>query len=100
MAGVAISVAPAETEQGLFADPRAEVAEAYRKIFMNGLRQFSQAWDERDGVSNRFNKHSALAVIRHRGQAAAANTFVVVSNDISDVEGGDVFQRFQRTPTG
>jgi len=100
LAGAAISVAPAQTDYGLLGEPRAEATEVDRKIFMDGRRQFSRAWDESDGVGDRFNEHSCVAchsAPTPGGSGLAANTFVVVSNDIADAGGGHVFQRFQRT---
>jgi CxxC motif-containing protein (DUF1111 family) len=98
--GAAISIAPAQTDQGLLGEPRAEATAVDRKIFMDGRRQFSRAWDESDGVGDRFNEHSCVAchsVPMPGGSGLAVNTFVVVSNDIADAGGGHVFQRLQRT---
>ncbi len=100
VAGATISVAPAQTDYGLLGEPRAEATEADRKIFMEGRRQFSRAWDEHDGVGDRFNEHSCVgchSVPVPGGSGSAANTFVVVSNDIADDGGGHVFRRLQRT---
>jgi CxxC motif-containing protein (DUF1111 family) len=99
-AGAAISIAPAQTDYGLLGEPRAEATEVDRKIFMDGRRQFSRAWDEHDGVGDRFNEHSCVgchSVPVPGGSGSAANTFVVVSSDIADAGGGHVFQRLQRT---
>jgi len=93
----------AETNQRVFGEPRVEATEADRAIFANGLRQFSRAWDARDGVSERFNEHSCLAchsVPVPGGSGAAASAFVLVSKDIADATGGHVFRRFQRTADG
>jgi CxxC motif-containing protein (DUF1111 family) len=101
LAGAATGVAPTQTDYGLLGEPRAEATEVDRKIFMDGRRQFSRAWDESDGVGERFNEHSCVAchsVPTPGGSGLAANTFVVVSNDISDAAGGHVFQRLQRAP--
>jgi CxxC motif-containing protein (DUF1111 family) len=100
VAAAAISVAPAQTDYGLLGEPRAEATEVDRKIFMDGRRQFSRAWGEHDGVGDRFNEHSCVgchSVPVPGGSGSAANTFVVVSNDIADAGGGHVFQRLQRT---
>jgi CxxC motif-containing protein (DUF1111 family) len=102
-AGTAIGVAAAENERGAFGEPRAEAGEIERKIFRDGLQQFSRAWDENDGVGERFNAHSCLGC--HSAPAAGgsgikADTFVLVSNDISDAGGGHFFRRFQRTEDG
>jgi CxxC motif-containing protein (DUF1111 family) len=100
VAAAAISVAPAQTDYGLLGEPRAEATEVDRKIFMDGRRQFSRAWNEHDGVGDRFNEHSCVgchSVPVPGGSGSAANTFVVVSNDIADAGGGHVFQRLQRT---
>src|SRR5947208_5473597 len=103
LAGIAIGVAPAQTDRRSFGEPRAEATEADRAIFANGLRQFSRAWDEHDGVGERFNEHSCLgchSVPAPGGSGVAENTFVAVSNDIADAGGGHVFRRFRRTATG
>src|SRR5437762_2133265 len=102
-AGTAIGVAVAQSDRGVFGEPRAEASEIERKIFQDGLRQFSRAWDESDGVGKRFNAHSCLGC--HSAPAAGgsgvkADTFVLVSSDISDAGGGHVFRRFQRTEDG
>src|SRR5437899_706313 len=97
---MAVRVAPAQTDQGLLGEPRAEATEIDRKIFIDGRRQFSRAWDEHDGVGDRFNETSCVgchSVPVPGGSGSAANTFVVVSNDIADAGGGHVFQRLQRT---
>ena len=99
-AGAEIQVAPAQTDGGAYGEPRAEATEIDRKIFMDGGRQFYRAWDEHDGVGDRFNEHSCVgchSVPVPGGSGSAANTFVVVSNDITDAGGGHVFQRLQRT---
>src|SRR5207247_2754440 len=96
----AIRAVPAQTDQGLLGEPRAEATEIDRKIFIDGRRQFSRAWDEDDGVGDRFNEHSCAgchSVPAAGGSGVAPNSFVVVSNDISDAGGGHVFQRLQRT---
>jgi CxxC motif-containing protein (DUF1111 family) len=103
VAGAAISVAPAQSDQRSFGEPRAEATDADRKIFANGLQQFSRTWDEHDGVGERFNEHSCVAchsVPAAGGSGEAANTFVLVSKDIADAAGGHVFQRLQRTANG
>jgi CxxC motif-containing protein (DUF1111 family) len=100
VAAVAISVAPAQTDYVSLGEPRAEATEVDRKIFMDGRRQFSRSWQEHDGVGDRFNEHSCVgchSVPVPGGSGSAANTFVVVSNDITDGGGGHVFQRLQRT---
>ena len=99
----AVSVAPAQTDQRAFGEPRAEATDADRAIFANGLRQFSRVWDEHDGVGDRFNEHSCVgchSVPVPGGSGSAANTFVLVSKGISDAAGGHVFQRLQRTADG
>jgi CxxC motif-containing protein (DUF1111 family) len=96
----AISLAPAQTDHVSLGEPRADATETDRKIFMDGRRQFSRAWDESDGVGDRFNEHSCVAchsVPTPGGSGLAANTFVVVSNAITDPGGGHVFQRLRRT---
>jgi len=93
----------AEDKRPAFGEPRAEATEADRKIFTDGLKQFSRAWDAHDGVGARFNEHSCTgchSVPVAGGSGTAVNTFVVVSKDISDAGGGHVFQRFQRTADG
>src|SRR4029077_14227847 len=93
----------AQTNDPTYGEPRAEATEVDRKIFMDGRRQFSRAWDEHDGVGDRFNEHSCVgchSVPVPGGSGSAANTFVVVSNAITDGMGGHVFQRLQRTPSG
>jgi CxxC motif-containing protein (DUF1111 family) len=100
---VAVDVAPAQSDQRSFGEPREEATEADRKIFAYGLQQFSRSWDERDGVGERFNEHSCVgchSVPMPGGSGSAANTFVLVSKDISDALGGHVFQRLQRTADG
>src|SRR5216110_573666 len=102
-AGAAIGIAAAQSDRRLFGEPRAEATDADRAIFANGLRQFSRAWDERDGVGDRFNEHSCLgchSMPVAGGSGAATNTFVLVSKDISDAAGSHVFRRFQRTASG
>jgi CxxC motif-containing protein (DUF1111 family) len=97
---VAAAVSVAQTEQGALGEPRTEATEIDRKIFLDGRRQFSRAWDEHDGVGDRFNEHSCLgchSVPAVGGSGITPNSFVVVSNDISDPGGGHVFQRLQRT---
>jgi CxxC motif-containing protein (DUF1111 family) len=99
----AAGVAAAESDRRAFGEPRAEATEADRTIFANGLRQFSRTWDERDGIGDRFNEHSCLgchSMPVAGGSGAAANTFVLVSKDISDGAGGHVFRRLQRTASG
>jgi CxxC motif-containing protein (DUF1111 family) len=103
VAGVAVGVAPAQNDHRSFGEPRAEATDADRKIFANGLQQFSRTWDEHDGVGERFNEHSCVgchSVPAAGGSGAAANTFVLVSKDIADAAGGHVFQRLQRTASG
>src|SRR5580704_6082307 len=103
VAGAAVSVAPAQTDYGLLGEPRAEATEIDRKIFLDGRRQFSRTWDEHDGVGDRFNEHSCVgchSVPAAGGSGITPNTFVVVSNDISDPSGGHVFQRLQRSGGG
>jgi CxxC motif-containing protein (DUF1111 family) len=100
---VAIGIAAAQSDRRLFGEPRAEATDADRAIFANGLRQFSRAWDERVGVGDRFNEHSCLgchSVPAPGGSGSAANTFVLVSKDISDAAGTHVFRRFRRTAEG
>src|SRR5437764_15232394 len=99
----AISVAPAQNDQRSFGEPRPEASEADRKIFADGLKQFSRAWDEQDGVGERFNEHRCLgchSVPTPGGSGSAANPFVLVSKEISGAGGGHVFQRFRRTANG
>ena len=101
--GVAAAQTVVQTDRGVFGEPRAEASEIERKIFQDGLRQFSRAWDESDGVGKRFNAHSCLGC--HSAPAAGGSgikpdTFVLVSSDISDAGGGHVFHRFQRTEDG
>jgi len=45
MAGAAVGVAPAQGDHRSFGEPRAEATDADRKIFANGLQQFSRTWD-------------------------------------------------------
>ena len=99
-AGLGIAAEAEHPDYGL---PRVEASEADRKIFANGLRQFSRAWDEHDGVGERFNEHSCLgchSVPAPGGSGSAANTFVLVSKGIADAAGGHVFRRFQRAADG
>ncbi len=99
----AISIAAAQSEGPGLGGPRAEATEADRKIFQDGLKQFSRAWDAHDGVGMRFNEHSCLgchSVPKPGGSGTAANTFVIVSKSIADAGGGHVFQRLQRTSNG
>jgi CxxC motif-containing protein (DUF1111 family) len=82
---------------------RPEASAIERKIFADGLRQFSHAWDEKDGVGERFNEHSCLgchSVPTAGGSGVAANTFVLVAGSIEDGNGGHVFRRFHRTAEG
>jgi CxxC motif-containing protein (DUF1111 family) len=98
-AAATMHVAAAGSDEPGLGEPRAEATEIDRKIFMDGRRQFSRAWDEHDGVGDRFNEHSCVAchsVPTPGGSGLAPNTFVVVSNDIADPGGGHVFQRLQR----
>ena len=98
-----IGVAAAQSGDRVFGEPRAEATAADRKIFTNGLAQFSRAWGQHDGAGARFNEHSCLgchSVPAAGGSGTAANTFVVVSNSIADAGGGHVFQRLQRTADG
>jgi CxxC motif-containing protein (DUF1111 family) len=102
-AATAIGVAVAQTGNHGFGEPRTEATEADRKIFTDGLKQFSRSWDEHDGVGMRFNEHSCVgchSVPAAGGSGTAANTFVVVSKTIADSGGGHVFQRLQRTADG
>src|SRR5437762_7376470 len=57
---MAIGVAAAQMDDRNFGEPRAEATAADRKIFADGLKQFSRAWDAHDGVGMRFNEHSCL----------------------------------------
>jgi CxxC motif-containing protein (DUF1111 family) len=107
LAGIAaaagIGVAAAENAHGGFGEPRAEAGDIERKMFQDGLRQFSRGWDEIDGVGERFNAQSCVGC--HSAPAAGgsgikADTFVLVANSIVDVGGGHVFRRFQRTESG
>jgi CxxC motif-containing protein (DUF1111 family) len=102
VAGAATRLAPAQTDHGSFGQPRAEATEAERKIFLNGLRQFSKVWDEADGVGDRFNEHSCVGChsVPVAGGSGTTNTFVLVSNSIAEAGGGHVFRRFQRTESG
>src|SRR5690348_14835709 len=98
-----IGVAAAQAEDRVFGEPRAEATAADKKIFEDGLKQFSRAWDAHDGVGARFNEHSCLgchSVPKPGGSGTAANTFVVVSKSIADAGGGHVFQRLQRSASG
>jgi CxxC motif-containing protein (DUF1111 family) len=98
-----IGVAAAQGEDRVFGEPRAEATAADRKIFQDGLKQFSRAWDAHDGVGARFNEHSCLgchSVPKPGGSGTAANAFVIVSKTIADPGGGHVFQRLQRTEDG
>src|SRR5438874_12112630 len=102
-ASTAISFAAAQSAGPGFGEPRAEATAADRKIFADGLKQFSRAWDAHDGVGARFNEHSCLgchSVPKPGGSGTAANTFVIVSKSIADTGGGHVFQRLQRTASG
>jgi CxxC motif-containing protein (DUF1111 family) len=103
LAAALINLALAQTPERRFGEPRAEATEADRKIFGDGLKQFSRAWDAHDGVGARFNEHSCIgchSVPAVGGSGTAANTFVVVSKSIADPGGGHVFQRMQRTADG
>ena len=96
-------VALAQTRERVFGEPRLEATEADRKIFTDGLNQFSRAWDAHDGVGARFNEHSCFgchSAPAAGGSGTAANTFVAVSKSIADAGGGHVFQRLQRTSDG
>jgi len=98
-----IGIAAAQSEGPGFGEPRAEATAADRKIFADGLKQFSRAWDAHDGVGARFNEHSCLgchSVPKAGGSGTGANTFVIVSKSIADAGGGHVFQRLQRTEDG
>src|SRR5882757_4543144 len=98
-----IGIAAAQSEGPGFGEPRTEATDADRKIFADGLKQFSRAWDAHDGVGMRFNEHSCLgchSVPKPGGSGTAANTFVIVSKTIADAGGGHVFQRLQRTEDG
>jgi len=84
-------------------EPRTEATVIERKIFGDGLRQFSHAWDEADGVGQRFNEHSCLgchSVPAAGGSGVMPNTFVLVAGSIEEGSGGHVFRRFHRTPDG
>src|SRR5437868_12022957 len=99
----AISIAAAQGDERVFGQPRAEATAADKKIFEDGLKQFSRAWDAHDGVGARFNEHSCLgchSVPKPGGSGTAANAFVIVSKTIADPGGGHVFQRLQRTEDG
>jgi CxxC motif-containing protein (DUF1111 family) len=107
LAGIAaaalIGVAAAQNERGAFGEPRAEASDVERKIFQDGLRQFSRAWDENDGVGQRFNANSCVGCHSAPvagGSGVKADSFVLVANDIADAGGGHVFRRFQRTEDG
>src|SRR3954447_5478501 len=107
LAGIAaaagIGVAAAENAHGGFGEPRAEAGDIERKMFQDGLRQFSRAWDESDGVGERFNEHSCVGCHMSPvpgGSGVKADTFVLVANSIADAGGGHVFRRFQRTEDG
>lgn len=83
-----------------FGGPRPEASEVERKIFADGLHQFSRTWEEADGVGERFNEHSCLgchSAPTAGGSGIAPNTFVLVTGSIDDGNGGHVFQRFHRT---
>src|SRR5436190_24396946 len=98
-----IGVAAAQSAGPGFGEPRAEATAADRKIFEDGLKQFSRAWDAHDGVGMRFNEHSCLgchSVPKPGGSGTAANTFVIVSKSVADAGGGHVFQRLQRSTDG
>ena len=98
-----IGVAAAQGEDRVFGEPRPEATAADRKIFQDGLKQFSRAWDAHDGVGMRFNEHSCLgchSVPKPGGSGTAANTFVIVAKSIADAGGAHVFQRLQRTASG
>jgi CxxC motif-containing protein (DUF1111 family) len=102
-ASATITLALAQNGDRVFGGPRLEATEADRKIFTDGLNQFSRAWDAHDGVGARFNEHSCLgchSAPTAGGSGIVANTFVVVSKSIADVGGGHVFQRLQRTADG
>jgi CxxC motif-containing protein (DUF1111 family) len=97
-----IGVAAAQSDERVFGEPRTEATEADRKIFEDGLKQFSRAWDAHDGVGARFNEHSCLgchSVPKPGGSGTAASTFVIVSKSIADAGGGHVFQ-LQRSSNG
>src|SRR5947208_15600225 len=90
LAGIAIGVAPAQTDRRSFGEPRAEATETDRAIFANGLRQFSRAWDEHDGVGECLHVHSCLgchSVPAPGRSGSAASTFVLVLQAISDAAG-------------
>jgi CxxC motif-containing protein (DUF1111 family) len=98
-----VSIAAEQTESMVFGQPRAEATEADRKIFSDGLTQFSRTWDEHDGVGARFNEHSCLgchSMPAAGGSGTAPNMFVVMSKDSADSGGGHVFQRMERTAAG
>src|SRR3954464_6340109 len=103
VAGPAVGVAAAEDVRSGFGEPRAGASEIERKIFRDGLRQFSRTWDENDGIGERFNAHSCLgchAAPAPGGSGLKADSFVLVANSIADASGGHVFRRFQRTESG
>ena len=86
-----------------FGGPRAEATAIERKIFADGLHQFSRAWDEADGVGQHFNERSCLGCHSQPaagGSGVAPNTFVLVAGNIDDGNGGHVFRRFHKTPEG
>lgn len=98
-----ITVAAAQNERGGFGEPRTEATTIERKIFQDGLRQFSRAWDESDGAGERFNEHSCLgchATPAAGGSGIKPESFVLVAKEISDAGGGHVFRRLQRTENG
>lgn len=102
-AGLAINVAAAESDRASFGEPRSEATAIERKIFQDGLRQFSRAWDESDGAGERFNEHSCRgchATPAAGGSGIKPESFVLVAKEISDAGGGHVFQRLQRTGDG
>ena len=73
------------------------------EAFTLGLRQFSRVWLIDDGAGPEFNGRSCMAchaVPMPGGAGLAKSTFVLVSAQIHDEAGGNVFQRLQRTPGG
>ncbi|HEX6440599.1 MAG TPA: di-heme oxidoredictase family protein [Stellaceae bacterium] len=99
-AGLVIGVAAAQAITPGLGGPRPEASEVERKIFADGLRQFSRAWEEADGVGERFNEHSCLgchSAPAAGGSGVAPNTFVLVAGSVDDGNGGHVFRRLHRT---
>src|SRR5437764_11018949 len=98
-----VSVALAQSGDRVFGEPRAEATAADRKIFEDGLKQFSRAWDAHDGVGARLNEQSCLgchSVPKPGGRGTAANAFVIVSKTIADPGVGHGSQGLQLTVVG